>query len=86
MIIVSDAGPLIALAKTGNLNILKQLFGKVKIPPQVFIELETNSSKPGAINLKAAIGAAVLLAMLVTVILGLWPASLTNLVAQIPLG
>jgi NADH-quinone oxidoreductase subunit N len=47
---------------------------------------ENAAKKPGAVNLKAAIGAAVLLAMLVTVILGLWPGSLTNLVAQIPLG
>jgi NADH-quinone oxidoreductase subunit N len=47
---------------------------------------ENAAKKPGAVNLKAAIGAAVLLAMLVTIILGLWPGSLTNLVAQIPLG
>jgi NADH-quinone oxidoreductase subunit N len=48
---------------------------------------EENAAKqPGAVNLKTAIGAAVLLAMLVTVILGLWPGSLANLVSQIPLG
>jgi NADH-quinone oxidoreductase subunit N len=47
---------------------------------------ENPAKQPGAVNLKAAIGTAVLLAMLVTVILGLWPGSLTNLVAQIPLG
>jgi NADH-quinone oxidoreductase subunit N len=47
---------------------------------------EGAAKKPGAVNLKAAVATAVLLAMLVTVILGLWPGSLTNLVAQIPLG
>lgn len=55
MVIISDAGPLIALSKTGNLNILKQLFKKVKIPPAVFEELKISSPRPGSIKLREAI-------------------------------
>jgi predicted nucleic acid-binding protein len=55
MIIVSDAGPLIALAKIRELNILNRLFEKVKIPPSVFHELRLTSSRPGAIEFKEAI-------------------------------
>ncbi|NIM14576.1 MAG: DUF3368 domain-containing protein [Candidatus Aminicenantes bacterium] len=55
MIIVSDAGPLIALAKTNHLNILKGLFEKVIIPPSVFDELRISTSRPGANELKKAI-------------------------------
>ncbi|UCH95159.1 MAG: DUF3368 domain-containing protein [Candidatus Aminicenantes bacterium] len=55
MIIISDAGPLIALAKTKKLNILKRLFEKVKIPPSVFHELRITSSRPGAIEFIEAI-------------------------------
>jgi len=47
---------------------------------------EGASKKLGAVELKAAIATAVLLAMLLTIILGLWPGSITNLVAQIPIG
>ena len=47
---------------------------------------EGEGKKLGAVNLKAAIATAVLLAALLTVILGLWPGSIANLVAQIPLG
>jgi predicted nucleic acid-binding protein len=55
MVIISDTGPLIALAKSGNLNILEQLFKKVKIPPGVFEELKISSPRPGAIKLREAI-------------------------------
>ena len=39
MIVVSDTGPLIALAKADRLYILERLFGQVKIPPAVYREL-----------------------------------------------
>jgi predicted nucleic acid-binding protein len=39
MIVVSDTGPLIALAKADRLHILERLFGQVKIPPAVHREL-----------------------------------------------
>jgi NADH-quinone oxidoreductase subunit N len=47
---------------------------------------EGESKKPAMVNLEAAIGTAVLLAMLLTIVLGLWPNSIVNLVAQVPLG
>jgi predicted nucleic acid-binding protein len=55
MIIVSDAGPLIALAKTGYLSILRELFGKVVIPSAVADELCLGDNRPGAIALAQAI-------------------------------
>jgi predicted nucleic acid-binding protein len=55
MIIISDAGPLIGLAKCNSLHILKSLFERVKVPPSVFQELKTSSSRPGTAQLKDAI-------------------------------
>ncbi len=57
MIIVSDAGPLIALARINKLNLLQDLFKKVKIPPAIFSELSTSASRPGAKVLAEAINA-----------------------------
>jgi len=54
MVIISDTGPLIALAKTHNLIILKKLFERVIITPSVFHELRIFSSKPGASELREA--------------------------------
>jgi uncharacterized protein len=54
-IIISDTGPLIALAKTDNLAILQQLFAKVIIPNAVFKELQLNSVRAGTVALKKAI-------------------------------
>jgi NADH-quinone oxidoreductase subunit N len=45
-----------------------------------------SEGQPAAINLEAAIGTVVLLAMLVTVGLGVWPGPVANLVALMPLG
>jgi predicted nucleic acid-binding protein len=39
MIAVSDTGPIIGLAKANHLSLLKNLFGKVLIPPMVRKEL-----------------------------------------------
>lgn len=39
MTIISDTGPIIALAKVKHLNLLKSLFGKVNITPVVYKEL-----------------------------------------------
>ena len=50
--IVSDAGPLIALAKTGLIGILKKLFKTVSIPEAVLAELAICDNKPGAKELK----------------------------------
>ncbi len=45
MIVVSDATPLIALAKIGQLDILPALFGRVIIPQSVYDEVVTNASE-----------------------------------------
>lgn len=47
---------------------------------------EGERKKPATIDLGAAIGTAVLLAMLFTLALGLWPGPITRLVALMPLG
>ena len=47
---------------------------------------EGESKKPAMVDLEVAIGTAVLLAVLLTIVLGLWPNSIVNLVAQVPLG
>ncbi len=52
--IVSDTGPLIALAKLDRLDILEQLFGLVQIPPAVHRELLVGR-KPEAPHLDEAL-------------------------------
>lgn len=42
--VVSDTGPLIALASIGQLNLLHQLFGQVFIPPAVHREIQDETS------------------------------------------
>lgn len=54
-IVVADAGPLIALARTGHLPLLKHLFKRVLIPKAVADELELSSDRPGARTLAQAI-------------------------------
>lgn len=53
--IVVDAGPLIACASIGFLEILPQLFGEVVAPEEVAIECLSNMSYAGAINIQKAI-------------------------------
>ena len=43
--VVSDTGPLIALAGIGQLNLLHQLFGQVFIPPAVHHEIQDETSR-----------------------------------------
>jgi len=54
-VIVADAGPLIALAKIGHLNLLHQMYGDVLIPSAIFKELAVDSQKPGTAILKTAL-------------------------------
>ena len=39
MIVVSDAGPLIYLGSVGRLVLLRELFGRVVVPQQVWDEV-----------------------------------------------
>lgn len=48
-IVVSNSGPLIALATIGRLNLLKELFGQVCIPQAVYEEVVVHGKgEPGA--------------------------------------
>lgn len=49
MIVVSDASPLISLAVTGHLELLKQLYEQVLIPEAIYQELTgSDPGRPGA--------------------------------------
>ena len=46
--VIADAGPLIALARIGEINLLRRMYGRVVVPPAVGSELAIDSSRPGA--------------------------------------
>ena len=46
MRVVSDSGPLIALAKVEKLHVLRELFGKVLIPRAVWMEVVERGESP----------------------------------------
>lgn len=46
--IVADTGPLIALARVERLGLLEHLYGRIVVPPAVYIELAIGSGRPGA--------------------------------------
>jgi len=56
-IVVSDAGPLIALGRIEQLGLLKQLYQNVLIPPAIHNELRCGADLPGATALRQAINA-----------------------------
>ena len=51
--IVADTGPLIALSRVEQLNLLTRLYTRVLIPPAVWAELAIDSGHPGAAALAA---------------------------------
>ena len=53
--IVADAGPLIALARIGQIELLRRIYGEVLIPSAVLDELALSSGRPGAIVLEDAV-------------------------------
>lgn len=53
--IVADAGPLIALARIGRLDLLHDIFDAIHIPVAVRNELQLDSSLPGAEQLREAV-------------------------------
>lgn len=55
MIVVSDAGPLIYLGSVGRLALLRDLFGRVVVPGQVWNEVVgANVERPGSAETAAA--------------------------------
>jgi predicted nucleic acid-binding protein len=55
MVVVSDATPLIALAKINHLALLADLFGSVVVPQSVYDEVVTNApNRPGAAEVAKA--------------------------------
>jgi uncharacterized protein len=42
--VVSNTGPIIALARIGQLDLLRELFGQVLIPPAVHAEIKDDIS------------------------------------------
>jgi predicted nucleic acid-binding protein len=53
--VVTDSGPIIALAKVGHLDVLGKLFGTVLVPGAVFREVAWQDvGRPGAIELSTA--------------------------------
>jgi len=52
-VVVSDAGPLIALAGCGQLELLVAVFGAVHIPQAVFDETTIDQSRRGAADIAA---------------------------------
>jgi len=55
MIVVSNSGPLIALAKLNLLDLLENFFGKIVIPEEVWREVvEKGIGKPGAEAIRKA--------------------------------
>ena len=54
-LVVADAGPLIALARTGHLGLLRELFEIVLVPQAVLDELHISSNRAGARRLAEAV-------------------------------
>ncbi len=61
--VISDAGPLIGLARIGRLEILPRLFARVLIPTSVETELDMSAPRPSSLALRAASTAGWLRAM-----------------------
>lgn len=56
-IVVADAGPLIALGKCGQLQLLTKVFGKVHVPQTVLAEAVGGKQKPETEGIKAFVTA-----------------------------
>ena len=57
MPVVSNTSPILNLAIVEQLDLLRQQFGQIQIPPAVLDELKIDEEKPGSQRIKAAIAA-----------------------------
>jgi predicted nucleic acid-binding protein len=57
MPIVSNTSPILNLAIVGQLDLLRQQFGQIQIPPAVLDELKIDEERPGSQPIQAAITA-----------------------------
>ncbi|NMF86635.1 DUF3368 domain-containing protein [Nodosilinea sp. P-1105] len=57
MRIVSNTSPILNLAIVGQLDLLRQQFGQIQIPPAVLDELKTDEERPGSQSIRAALTA-----------------------------
>jgi len=53
--VVTDTGPLIALARSGHLGLLELLFREIVLPESVYEELCLEQALPGTAALNAAL-------------------------------
>jgi len=55
MLVVSDTGPLVTLGRTGYLDVLPGLFGRIIVPVAVYEEaVVKGKGRPGAVELENA--------------------------------
>jgi predicted nucleic acid-binding protein len=53
--VIADAGPLVGFARIGRLELLKNLYQEILIPPAVLAELRVSESRPGSEALSEAV-------------------------------
>lgn len=53
-LIIADAGPIIALAAIGRLELLRDVAGEVRVPRAVYDEVVAGAPRPGATEITAA--------------------------------
>lgn len=54
-LVIADSSCLIALSKTGRLDVLRQLFGRIVVAQAVYAEVvEKGAGRPGSLEVKAA--------------------------------
>lgn len=57
MLVVSNTSPILNLAIVGQLDLLRQQFGQIQIPPAVVDELKIDEERPGSQSIQAALTA-----------------------------
>ncbi|MEM9009303.1 MAG: DUF3368 domain-containing protein, partial [Cyanobacteria bacterium P01_F01_bin.86] len=57
MPVVSNTSPILNLAIVGQLDLLRQQFGQIQVPPAVLDELKINEERPGSQPIQVAIAA-----------------------------